>query len=299
MRFVRFMAEVLRTAGLDVLRRPVGSLLAVAALAVALFVLGAFLVVTRGVEGAVASLRQQAVIELYFVRDTNPEEMGTLAESLEGRVEVQSVERISAERALAEFRAAFPDLQQIEELVGENPFPASLRIVPRQVDTAAVTELVDEMRTSEHVASVRYDREWIEGLSRFGRDLGHFVLAGVIVLVAAALVSLGAVVRLALDDKRDEVVVMRLVGAPTSFVVAPIFVAGALLGAVGGALGLGAAELARRVALHGAAGGAMEGLAQLVLARSISSLEVLALVLFAALAGAIAAGASAARAALR
>jgi cell division transport system permease protein len=299
MRLARFVLEVVRTAALDVARRPLGSALAVAALAVAVFVLGAFFTVTRGLEGVVSQLRDQAVVELYLARDAEREAREALAGELRARDELRRVELLTPEEALAEFRRAFPDLAEIDELVGENPFPASLRLVPRRLSPEELGTLVEEMRAHPVVTSVGYDREWIEGLSRVGRDLAWFVLAGVIVLVAASLVSLGSVVRLALDDKREEVVVMRLVGAPTSFVVAPIFAAGAMLGSVGGLFGLLAAELARRFALDGAHGGPVEGLATMLLGRPMPAALLVTLVLCTALAGALAAGASAARAALK
>jgi cell division transport system permease protein len=299
MRVARFALEVFRTAALDVARRPVGSALAVAALAVAVFVLGAFFTVTRGLEGVVEQLRDQAVIELYLSPDTVPAAGERLAEELRARPEVRRAELLTSEEALEEFRQAFPDLEEIEELVGENPFPASVRLVPQHLSAEQLGVLVDELRARPAVASVGYDRDWIEGLSRAGRDLAWFVLAGVIVLVAASLVSLGSVVRLALDDKREEVVVMRLVGAPTSFVVAPIFAAGAMLGALGGLVGLLSAELARQLALDGARGGPMEGLATMLLGRPMPGALLVTLVVCTALAGALAAGVSAARAALR
>jgi cell division transport system permease protein len=299
MRAFRFAVEVCRAALLDVRRRPLASGLAVAALAVAVFVLGAFVTVSRGVEGVISELKDQAVVELYLERDADPEAFERLADDLRDRPEVRRVEYLSPERALEEFRSAFPDLAEIEQLIGENPFPASLRVVPRRLSATELEQLVEQMRTREAVSSVGYDREWIEGLSRAGRDLAWFVLAGVVVLVAAALVSLGSVVRLALDDKREEVVVMRLVGAPTTFVVAPIFAAGALLGAAGGAVGLAGAEVGRRLALDGAQGGPVEGLATMMLGRPLTPGLVVTLVVATALAGAVAAGVSGARAALR
>jgi cell division protein FtsX len=92
---------------------------------------------------------------------------------------------------------------------------------------------------------------------------------------------------------------MRLVGAPTTFVVAPIFAAGALLGAAGGAVGLAGAEVGRRLALDGAQGGPVEGLATMMLGRPLTPGLVVTLVVATALAGAVAAGVSGARAALR
>lgn len=299
MKGIRFTLEVLRTALLDVRRRPLASGLAVAALAVAIFVLGAFVTVTRGVEGVVSDLRDQAVIELYLASDVEAGARQRLADELRQRAEVRRVEYLSSRRALEEFQRAFPDLAEIERLVGENPFPASLRLVPARVSPERLERLVEQMRSRPAVSAIGYDREWISGLSRAARDLAWFVLGGIVVLVAASLVSLGAVVRLALDDKREEVVVMRLVGAPTTFVVAPIFAAGALLGVAGGALGLGAAEMARRLALDGARGGPVEGLATMVLDRALTPGTVFTVVVGAALAGALAAGLSAARAALR
>jgi cell division transport system permease protein len=288
-----------RTAVTDVARRPLSSLLAIAAMAVAVFVLAAFMLMSRGARAVYAQIASQSAIEIFLRQDAKPAAVDDLAGQLSRAPEVRRVERITPEQAIAELGRLYPDLSDVGALLGGNPLPASIRVVPKVGDPDALSGLMRLARTHPAVLSVRYDREWLTSLARAGDALRAFAIGGAVLLVLAGLVTIGSVVRLTLDEKLDEVRLLRLVGAPISFVLAPVLFAGALLGAAGAVAALVTIGLGRSALLGWATGTPLD--AFLVAALDSGPPVGLALVLLflAALAGAVSAGLGAGRAALR
>ena len=299
MNFLRFSLEILRSGVVDLGRRPISSGLSVVALTVALFVLTVFLVLMHGVQDVLSRWSDQAAVEVFLSAPVDDPRVAELLAHLEQEPAVRRVEAITSERALEEFEQLFPDLGDVATLLGENPFSGSLRIVPAAPDTQRVSRIAKLAQASEVVEAVRYDRQWLSSLARLGRALGWFMLVGAAVLLFASLVTVGAVVRLALDDKREEVELMRLVGAPASFVVGPVLFSGAFLGLLGALLALGLAAASRHFALDAAASTSLGALAELILGRGLPGAEQAGIVIVGALAGTLAAGLAAGRAALR
>ncbi|RMF73854.1 MAG: hypothetical protein D6738_07905 [Acidobacteria bacterium] len=299
MKIVRFAFEVVRAALSDLGRSPVASLLAILAMGVAIFLLAGFVLVGRGVEALLSHWASQASIEVYLRDDAPDEEVALLARSLAADPAIRRVEQISRERALAEFRQLFPDLADIDGLLGENPLPRSLRLVPASPDPTTARALARQVGAHPAVDSVRLDREWIDTLARLGAVLRWSTAVGSLVLLLAGLTTIGSVVRLALDDKRDEVALMRLVGAPASFVLAPVLLSGALLGAAGAAVAVWGLDLVRLAALAWLEGTPLAGLASFMLGTGLDAASRLALLAGASAAGLVAAGLAAGRAAVR
>ncbi len=295
MKALRTALEALRAAATDLLRRPLFSLLAIAAMALALLVLAGFVLAGQGLRAAYGRVAQEAAIEVYLRPGAEAAQVDDLVRRLAADAAVREVRRIAPEQALAELVRLYPDLGDVRELLGDNPLPSSLRVLPRDPDAAALAGLVRTVRAHPAALSVRYDREWLQTLARAGRAVSTAAAAGALVLLLSALATIGAVVRLALDDRLDEVRLLRLVGAPASFVLTPVLLAGALLGGVGGAVAA-ALLAAARGALEGWAGAAsLAGL----LPAALPAAALAGLVAGAALAGAFTAALAAGRAALR
>lgn len=299
MKSMRMMTEVLRSALVDLLRAPIASILAIVAMGVAVFQLSAFLVIGNGLGQVFESWADQSAVEVYLDPNIPEASARALAASLESDARVRRVDLIDGERAMEEFRTLFPDLEDVGELLGDNPLPTSLRVVPGDTDIDGLRAMAREMEAKEGVLSVRFDAAWIEALERLGRALRLFLTGGVFLLLVAALATVGSVVRLALDDKRGEVELMRLVGAPTTFVLAPVLVAGALLAGFGAAAAVGVGEALREWVVQSAAATPLSGLANILLGKGLPLPSTLALVGGAAAAGLVAAGLAAGRSAVR
>ncbi len=216
------------------------SLLSTATIAIALFVTGAFLIVTSNLERMAEEWSGAAEMSVYLTEAFGGPERAALERELRADPSVTGVEFISKEAALTRFRATFPDLAQTLGGLAENPLPASLDVRLRSTSGASdpIDALVTRMRATPGVADVRYDKDWLDRLLRGVRLLRAvgFALGGALLLAAALTIT--NVVRLALNARRDELDIMQLVGAPPAYVRGPFVMEGALHGGMGALVAL-------------------------------------------------------------
>ena len=227
--------------------------LSMATIALALFVLGAFLIVTSNLERLGGEWSSSADLSVYLTDAVTAADRTAIERALDGGVAAGGVVAgrvfVSKADALVRFRRTFADLASGMEGLGDNPLPASYEVRLRAGSDAAIDALVVAVRSLPGVADVRYDRQWLARLvAAVGviRSLG--LALGVLLAVAAAL-TVANVVRLALYARRDEIDIMQLVGAPQVYIRGPFVMEGTLQGGLGAGvalLALGVAFLALR-----------------------------------------------------
>jgi cell division transport system permease protein len=223
--------------------------LSTATIAVALFVLGAFLITTANLQRLGREWSNSAQLSVYLTDGVTAAERETIERTLAPGSVVASVQFVSKADALARFKKTFSDLTSTIDGLGENPLPASLEVQLLGGANSAVDLLVAELRQLPGVADVRYDREWLARLVA-AIDVIRLVggVLGVMLTLAAAL-TVANVVRLGLFARRDELDIMELVGAPRAYVRGPFIMEGTLqggLGALVALLALGVVFLALR-----------------------------------------------------
>ena len=236
------------------------SALSILTIAIALFMLGLFLLLGSNLQRVVDEWRRSAEFSVYLRDEATQPERDGVRRALAEHPAIAAVDAVSKEEALERFRRTFPELAPATVEAPENPFPASLeaRLKPSAVDAAALGTLAERIGAMPGVADVRYDRRWLDrlaSLSAFVRYAG-LILAGILVLAAGLTVT--NVVRLALYARRDEVEIMELVGAPMAFIRGPFVCEGIIQGGIGAVLALAALRAVLGLAasrLAAAAGG--------------------------------------------
>jgi len=211
-------------------------ILSTATIAVALFVLGGFLIATANLERLGDQWNRTAEMSVFLKDDISAGDRGAVEQAVAPGPAIAAREFVSKADALARFKQTFSSAATAID-PGDNPLPASfeVRLTPdaRDVDSLAAT-----LRGMPGVADVQFDRQWLARMSsaiRAVRGVG-FVL-GTLLTVAAGL-TVANVVRLALHARRDELDIMQLVGAPDAYVRGPFVVEGILQGGLGAVLAL-------------------------------------------------------------
>jgi cell division transport system permease protein len=245
-------------------------------IAVALFVLGAFLLITSNLERLGDEWSRTAELSVYLKGDAGAADRARVEQLLAPGEVVASFEFVSEEEALKRFKQTFADLAGTAETVGESPLPASYEVRLQPTAQGGVDPLAAALRQTAGVSDVRYDREWLDRLlSAVSVVRSAGLVLGVVLTLAAAL-TVANVVRLALHARRDEIEIMHLVGAPSTFVRGPFVMEGVLQGGAGALVAL-AVLAAVFIAARG------RYLAPLAAAINLSSVRFLSLELCAAL----------------
>jgi cell division transport system permease protein len=211
--------------------------MSMATIAIAFVTLGGFLLVAANLQSLVERWASSAELSVYLRDDVDDVSRQTLVDELGAHAAVAGVEYVSKAEALARFRRDFPEIADVAESA-DNPFPPSIevRLHTDPASSGAADAMATALAEREGVVDIRYDREW---LSRLMAIIGSIRLAGVTaaaVLVLGAAFTVAAVVRLSLQTRREEVDIMRLVGAPFAFIRGPSIAEGTILGGIGALL---------------------------------------------------------------
>jgi cell division transport system permease protein len=221
------------------------AMISIGTIAIAFVTLGGFLLVSVNVQRAMDRWLEAAELSVYLQDAVTDETRAGIEAYLTSQPAVLAVEFISKTHALERFRADFPELADVTASLADNPFPASfeVRLQTGQSAGALADELARSVAEREGVADVRYDRRWLARLLAVvtGARVAGGIAAAVLMLGAAFTVA--AVVRLSLHARRDELEIMKLVGAPFSYIRGPSIVEGLLLGGIGAVVAFAAIGL--------------------------------------------------------
>jgi cell division transport system permease protein len=215
-------------------------------IAVALCVLGGFLIVTTNLERFGSELSAAAEMSVYLQDDVTPAQRTAIEAVLAPGDLVEGRDYFSKPDALRRFKQTFSDLASTIDGLDQNPLPASyeVRLRPTPAARARLDDLGARLRAMPGIADVRYDQQWLSRLVsgiNVVRGVG-FVL--VCLLTVAAALTVANVVRLALFARRDEIEIMQLVGAPSVFIRGPFVMEGVLQGGLGAIIALAVLAIA-------------------------------------------------------
>lgn len=230
------MTYALREAVAAFRRAPVLTLLSAAMVGLALYVVGLFGLAAQNIRLAIASVEERVEVVVYLQDTTDPVDLQLAEEELESLPEVSSVRYVSKDEALENARTELPEFGEIFTDLDVNPLPASLEIGLHEGARTpnAVARVAERAASYPIVEDVRFGREWLEKLFMIRRmgALTTGVLGGAFAVAAALII--GVAVRLAIFARRDEIYIMRLVGARDGFIRRPFLIEGAMTGILGG-----------------------------------------------------------------
>lgn len=177
-----------------------------------------------------------ARINVYLNESVDDEAALALRSDIRAREDIAGVAFVSRDEALEEFRAS-SGLGAALDYLEQNPLPHTLIVTPADAGRSqqALTLMGDEFGRLAGVDRVQIDLEWLQRLNAIADILGRGVTALALLLAAAVVLVIGNTIRLAIESRRDEIVIVKLVGGTDSFVRRPFLYTGVWYG-LGGAL---------------------------------------------------------------
>jgi cell division transport system permease protein len=225
-------------------RGPYVALVGTATIFVALFATGLFAAALGGAERLLGAWAGEVRISAYLAPGTDLEAARAAATAAAPGRTVQAVPAAVALRALA---ADLGEAGRVLEGVPPGAVPDAVDVIAPGISLAGARELAARLRALPGVEDVDYGNAWLEKLEGFvaRAKSAAVLLFGALAVATAVLVS--NTLRLAVFARREEIEILKLVGATDAFVSAPFLIEGLLQGLLGGALAVGAL-----LALHAA-----------------------------------------------
>jgi cell division transport system permease protein len=213
------------------LATPYNSTITIAVLAIAISLAGGFYILVSNLQQLTANLETSNQISLFLRQDVSEAHAKKLADSIRLNQAVQSVKVITKEQALTEFKTYSGFGEAINHLE-TNPLPIVLEVLPKNTldDKESLSILLKSFEQSPDVDFAQMDLQWVERLQAIVAVVRLFANLLSVLLGAAVLFVIGNTVRLELHQRREEVVISKLVGATNAFIQRPFLYTGFWIG---------------------------------------------------------------------
>ncbi len=217
-------------------RNRIPSLMTAGVIGIALALPAAFLVLLDNIQALAGGWRGQPHASLFLKRDLDAEQVTRLAQQIGARKGVIDVRIITPEQGLEELRE-LSGFRQVLALLPRNPLPPVIEVEPiGALNPAQVDSLIDELAALPSVVRIRLDRDWLRRLHAilYLFERGTWVVAALLGITVILVV--GNTIRLDIENRRDEIVIVKLIGATDAFVRRPFLYSGLWHGLAGGLL---------------------------------------------------------------
>jgi cell division transport system permease protein len=225
-----FLAEAFKNVRLNLLM----SITAVTTTFICVLVFGMGLLVSSHVDGIVGSVRQEVTLEV-FLPSADEGEVDALLSKTQGWAEVTSVNKVTEEEALADFRETFQERPELYEDLDQGVLPPSLQLQLKDPEMAneVVARLKQEGFSEENLS---YPQQTIERLNAVASYLIWGLYGATVLILIASVLLISNAIRLSIFARRKEIEVMKLVGASDGFVRTPFVFEGLVEGLIGAGL---------------------------------------------------------------
>ena len=204
-------------------------------------ILGVFLVILLNTKGLMEEWESRIRVTAYLSGSVSAEQVSRLRERVRRLEEVQEVSYRSKDEALKVLEERMPERKELLRGLPRNPLPASLeiRLQGEYQNAKGVQSLVKKLRGLAGIEEVQYGSDWLERFSAFMLFLKFlgWSLGGLFLLATVFVIS--NTIRLNIFARREEIEIMRSVGATSLFIRAPFYIEGILQGLAGAVLALG------------------------------------------------------------
>lgn len=217
-------------------RTPVASLLTAAVIGITLALPIGLRVLVNSLERVSYGWQGNVTASLFLTDNTTQDAGRALAAQIAERPGVAAVAYISSAQALAEFRKLSGFGAALDALAA-NPLPAVIAVTPApDLDASTAARLMTELAALPEVGRAQMDQQWLQRLYAAVAVVRTTVLIIAVLLAGAVLFIVGNTIRLDIENRREEIAVMKLLGATDGFVRRPFLYSGFWYGLTGGVL---------------------------------------------------------------
>lgn len=219
-------------------RQPFASVMIILVIAVTLALPASINLLVKNARTVSGSWDNALDFAVFLQQQVSVDEAAALARLIEQRADVESVQFISADDALVEFKQQSGFGEALDQLP-DNPLPHTLVVRPGPGNTSASLVLLqEEIGNLPETDFVQIDTEWVQRFHAILDIVRQAIAIGAALLAIAIVVIIGNTIRLDIENRRAEIEVTKLIGATNAFVRRPFLWTGFWYGLVGGLMAL-------------------------------------------------------------
>ena len=224
----------------NIFRNKMFSLASVATMAACIFMFGLFYIIVQNFNSMLRDAEEGVAVSVFFDEDIETSQIEEIGKQIQKRPEVSKIQYVSADDAWEYVKENY--FEGREELIsafeGDNPVANSMHYEIYLSDVSLQDALVTYIKTLDGVRSVNESEQVANTLSDFNRlvTLISVAIIGILLLVSIFLIS--NTVTVGISVRKEEIAIMKLIGATDYLVRAPFVVEGMLIGLIGAAIPL-------------------------------------------------------------
>ena len=218
------------------------TLASVGTITACIFLIGLFYAVLTNIQHIVKSAEANVSIEIFFEEEATDEQIADIGEKIKKRAEFGTIRYISPEEAWENYKQQyFADAPELAEgFADDNPLADSDSYKVTLNDVSMQEVFVDFVEGLEGVRKVNYSESTADTLTDFGKMVGFISASIIIILLAVGIFLISNTIMIGIAVRKEEIAIMKLMGAKDAFVRAPFLVEGVVIGLLGAIVPLGA-----------------------------------------------------------
>lgn len=210
------------------------SLASMATIAACIFLFGVFYSLIANFQYMIESAESEICVTVFFDEDLDETGILKLGDTISQRSEVSRIHYTSAEEAWENFKSEyFADYPELAEGFSDNPLAKSASYEVYLNNANDQSTLVEYLENLEGVRQVNKSEATATGLASAARLVSYIAIAIVAILLAVSIFLITNTIVIGITVRKDEISIMKYIGATDAFVNAPFFVEGIVIGLVG------------------------------------------------------------------
>ncbi|MCI9526034.1 MAG: ABC transporter permease [Lachnospiraceae bacterium] len=230
----------LRQGAKNIWKNKMFSLASIATMSACIFLFGVFYSVVVNFQSVVKEVESGVAVTVFFVDGATQEQIDEVGTQISKRAEVSKKVFVSAEQAWDEFQKVYFEgsEEMAEGFTNDNPLVNSSHYEVYMNDISMQESLVTYLESLNGVKEVKSSDIAANTLTDFNRLIGYVSAGIILILLCVAVFLISNTVTIGIAVRREEIAIMKLIGATDYFVRAPFIVEGILIGIIGSALPL-------------------------------------------------------------
>lgn len=224
----------------NIKRNKLFSMASVATIAICIFLISMFYAVVVNFNYMIDTLESKLCVTTFFEKDITDEKIEELKEKIGRRAEVSKIIYKSADEAWEEYQVIyFGDKAELAAgFKDDNPLADSASFTIYLNDSEMQDTLVSYLNQLEGIRQVNASANTASTLSDFGKLVGYVSVALIVILLAVGIFLIGNTVMIGITVRKEEIGIMKLMGATDLFIRSPFMVEGLMIGLLGAAIPL-------------------------------------------------------------
>lgn len=221
---------------INIHRNRMFSLASIGTITASLFLFGIFFFVIANLKFVIKEAESNVGVTVFFVEGTTQERITEIGEEIKKRPEVTSVTFTSAEETWETYKKENLNEELAKTFGDDNPLKNSASYSVYLNDVSKQVEVVNYIKSIDGVRKVNNSEAVVKGLTGVNSLVTYITTAIIIILLAVSIFLISTTVAMGISVRKEEIGIMKLIGATDYFVRAPFVVEGVIIGSIGSLL---------------------------------------------------------------